>query len=533
MPAAGVALATLAGAVLRLAFVARQPIGYDEDFTAVAVHQTPGRMLDIVGHDSAPPLFYLLERVVVAAFDGLGLAGLGGPGGPVALRLVPALAGIALIPLVAELARRVAGDRAAVWAALFVAFCPATVVLSGFARMYGLAASLVVACTLLLWRAVDGRAEQPSGDRPPRWPANPWLAFFVAAVAAVWTDYFSIVALAGVALAALWLRPSLRNAVAIGVASGLAVLSLVPWILVASAQLGHSGQGFWVPPLSLGVLLGTLGQLLAGARVAGEVPFSGAIDAIQGAAIVVWGVALAGLAIWLRTADRDVRRATTFCLLACTGVLVLVIVSVWRPILDARYAGLMWMPVLALAGVGLATLPRPAAAIGVAVVATSSLMLSVPITHTQVRDLIPQIEAQAGPHDLVATTIYQYLILLDEGDDQVRQRLHLLQANDPPWFAGTAAYPPGAVIHEVPSDVVANGGRVFWVAAPGVAPELLPARYRQLESRCVLQACLTVYGSQDVSRHTARDGGDGVVRGETGDQTDQEWRSAGHEPRLG
>jgi hypothetical protein len=30
----------------------------------------------------------------------------------------------------------------------------------------------------------------------------------------------------------------------------------------------------------------------------------------------------------------------------------------------------------------------------------------------------------------------------------------------------------------------------------------------------------------------ARDGGDAVVRGETGDQTDQESRSAGHEPQL-
>ena len=58
-------LITAAGAVLRLLLMARQPLGYDEDFTAVVVHQPTGRMLDILAHDSAPPLFYLAERGVV------------------------------------------------------------------------------------------------------------------------------------------------------------------------------------------------------------------------------------------------------------------------------------------------------------------------------------------------------------------------------------------------------------------------------------------------------------------------------------
>ena len=53
------ALITAVGAVLRLAFIARQPIGLDEDFTAVVVHQPLDRMIDIVSHDSAPPLFYV------------------------------------------------------------------------------------------------------------------------------------------------------------------------------------------------------------------------------------------------------------------------------------------------------------------------------------------------------------------------------------------------------------------------------------------------------------------------------------------
>lgn len=83
------ALVVAAGAFLRVAFMARQPIGLDEDFTAVTVHQPVDRMIDIVSRDSGPPLFYLLERGVVALADLLGLASFGGPGGPVALRLCP------------------------------------------------------------------------------------------------------------------------------------------------------------------------------------------------------------------------------------------------------------------------------------------------------------------------------------------------------------------------------------------------------------------------------------------------------------
>jgi hypothetical protein len=109
------ALITAIGAVLRFAFIARQSLGYDEDFSAVVVHQSLGRMIEIVSRDSAPPLFYLLERAVVALADLLGLASFGGPGGPAALRLVPVLAGISVIPLLAALARRVGGDAAGRW----------------------------------------------------------------------------------------------------------------------------------------------------------------------------------------------------------------------------------------------------------------------------------------------------------------------------------------------------------------------------------------------------------------------------------
>src|ERR1700736_3600519 len=56
-----------------------------------------------------------------------------------ALRLVPALAGAAAIPIIAALGRRVGGDRAGVISAVLAAVAPALVLSARDARMYALA----------------------------------------------------------------------------------------------------------------------------------------------------------------------------------------------------------------------------------------------------------------------------------------------------------------------------------------------------------------------------------------------------------
>jgi mannosyltransferase len=476
------ALVTACGALLRIAFIARQPLGLDEDFTAVVVHQPVDRMIDIVSHDSAPPLFYLVERAVVALSDVLGLASFGGPGGPVALRLVPTLAGIALIPLLAALARRVAGDNAGLWAAVFAALAPTTVMLSGFARMYGLAATLTVAATLLLWRAV----ERPGWAR--------WTAYVAAAGAAVWSDYFAAVALVGIFAAGLWLRPGWRAAAMAFGATAISVATIAPWLIVARSQFEHAGEGFWVPSLSPTVLIGTLAQLFVGPAVDGSVPFGWALFGLQAVAALAGFACLAVAAIAWRRLGIEGRRAAAFCLLASSGVAVLAVAGIWRPLLDARYASVMWLPLFAIAGVGLAAMPPRVACLLVAALAVPTLALSVATTHTETSSLVPELNSRVEPGDLAAAAYDHYLILLDETDPAVQARLHVFVSGVLPWYVGTAAYPPGAVIRAVPPDVVAGRGRVFWIADPGVGPPPLPAGYHSLETRCAILVCLTVYG---------------------------------------
>jgi 4-amino-4-deoxy-L-arabinose transferase-like glycosyltransferase len=465
------ALITAGGAFLRFAIIARQPLGYDEDFTAVVLHNPLDRILDMIGRDSAPPLFYLLAWLP-AHLDA----------SPWALRLVPALAGIALIPLVAALARRISGEAAGLWAAVFVAALPTSVMLSEFARMYGLAGALTVAATLLLWRAAD----DPTPGR--------WAAYAVVAAAAAWTEYFAIVALAGIVLAGIWLRPSRRIAAAAILATAVAVLTLAPWLLYARAQFEHAGGGFWVPPLSPTTVGGTLGQLFTGPPVDSGLPFGPGLIALQCVAVAAGCAALAAAAVAWRRLPPESRRAAVFCLLASGGVLILAVASIWRPLLEARYAAVMWLPLFALAGVGLAALPSRMAAALVVALAVPTLALSVAITHPETSSLIPELDSRVSDHDLVDASTSHYLVLLDEAGPRTQSRLHVLVADDPPWFDGTAAYPPGAVIHAVPGDVTANAGRVFWVADPDATPPLLPAGYHSLESRCAIRVCLTIYG---------------------------------------
>ena len=79
-------------------------------------------------------------------------------------------------------------------------------------------------------------------------------------------------------------------------------------------------------------------------------------------------------------------------------------------------------------------------------------------------------------------------------EGQCVARLHVLAVADPPWYFGTAAYPPDAVIQAVPDDVVANGGLIFYVGDPGSTPALLPPAYREQARQCVTDTCLVVYG---------------------------------------
>ena len=207
MPRALIALTALAAA-LRLPTLGSQSLWLDEVLTGRLARGTLGDLLHrVAGEEANPPLFYLLEWVWTR------VAGTS----EVALRLPSALFGIALVPAVYAIGRRLGGQRAAVALAALVAVHPLLVYYAQEARGY---AAVALACALgflCFLDALEGRRR-----------AALWWA--LAAAVALGCHYFAIFpvaieaaillarrgravlpALAGVALAGAALLPLLSE----------------------------------------------------------------------------------------------------------------------------------------------------------------------------------------------------------------------------------------------------------------------------------------------------------------------------------
>ncbi len=185
-----IAITALAGA-LRLSTLDLQSLWYDEAFTPVHVlHASLFSTLRSVVHtENTPPLWYVLEWADARVLGS----------GALALRLPSALAGIALVPVAWAIGRELAGRRAAILCAAFVAVNPLFVWYSQEARAYGLFAltgALAMLCFL--------RAERdPSATR--------MAAFALAGSAALLSHYFAVFPLIAMVL---WLlrEPRTRRA---------------------------------------------------------------------------------------------------------------------------------------------------------------------------------------------------------------------------------------------------------------------------------------------------------------------------------
>jgi mannosyltransferase len=469
-------LITVAGLVGRLLFLGYQPLWRDEAFTAIVVQRPLGAMLDAVRSDSAPPLAYLLDHLVGSVASG-----------PAALRVVAALAGSASIPLGAALGRRVAGDRGGLVTALVCALTPALVLSARDARMYALATTLVMASTLLLWRAV----ERPSRLR--------WAAYGAVTALALYTQYFAAFAVVAQLVAVLTvLQAGWRTTIAAALAAGLATVSLLPWLFVARAQFGHIGDPFWVTRLGFLSVVGVFLPFFSGPPVDPWIPAKVSLLALQG--FCAGAGVLIGCA-WLVFSHRRLPaqsgRAVRFIAACGVGaVALLMILSAWKPLLDGRYASVVWGPLFALVGGGFALVrSRVLLVVCLTAIGGASAGLVLADSHPDTPSAVAFLQREVGPHDLVDTTASQYLLVEYYESEALRSRTHVV-AGGVAWYWGTAAFAPATVIATVPPDVVSSAAPIYLVHRPSEGAERIPAGYGVRSSQCWVDVCVSAYVAQ-------------------------------------
>ena len=464
--AAGLTAIAAAGLAARLVLLGRQPISRDEAFTAVVARRSWAGMLEVVRHDSAPPLSYLVDHAATALSTS-----------PSLLRLPAALAGSAAIPIAAALGRRLGGDAVGIGATAVTASLASLVIPSRDARMYALAAALVLGVTLLLWRAL----ERPSRGR--------LVALSAVTAAALLTHYLDAVAVVATVVAAAVLGVGDRRAlprVLAAVAVGAVPLGF--WLLIAHGQAGYAEQPFWASGLGPAPTLGIVTQLLAGPGVDRALTQHTLLVTAQGFSLV--GASLGGAAVLVGIARPSASgwRGGWYLAGAGLGALgILALLSLRTPIWDARYASVVWPPLVPLLGLGLARM-RVLAVLPVAAMATAALLAAFLQTRPDVDAVAAGLRGRVGPGDLVLATPGTYLQLLAEADPATAARTHVPRRSVG-WFWGVAAYPPGALMPDVP----ATAATVLVVSAADDLPVPAPPAHRLAGHRCARLVCVDRY----------------------------------------
>jgi len=230
---------SLAAFALRTYRLDGQSLWYDEGVTASVAARGLVELTHWTAGDIQPPLYYYL------------MAGWGQLAGwsEWSLRFPSVFFGVLTVPLLATVAQRLTGERAAArLAALFAAFHPLLLYYSQEARMYALLVALGILAAYLLLLATA--AEQ----RRPHWA---WLGYAVAGAAAAYTHYFAFFLLLGLSLAAAGALVQVRRGRGIlwlSAANGAILLLYLPWINVMWRQLGGD-RSYWTGELKLGEAL--------------------------------------------------------------------------------------------------------------------------------------------------------------------------------------------------------------------------------------------------------------------------------------
>jgi uncharacterized membrane protein len=340
-----VALLTVLAATLRLFRLDHQSVWLDEGYqyhfaSAPTFREVLARVLD-PAQSTHPPLSHLINHVFLELGDT-----------DFMLRLPSALFGIASIPLLYLLAKRLAGERAALFATALMAISPFHLWFSQEARMYAQLVFFVLLSSLALFEAVD------------RGRAGWWILYTLAAIGGMYTHVYMAFTLTAHGLWVLaFERRGVVPIVLAGVVVAIAFSPMISFFLGAQAEASSevpvgSVQFSWAAlPYTLFTFAGgfSLGPSVRELKTASaSIALRNHVVVIAVAGIAFAAAAAAALpAMW-----SERRRELVFCLLALVLPLVGPIAMSLLPwmIFNVRYTSGAFPFFCVLTGAGVAYL---------------------------------------------------------------------------------------------------------------------------------------------------------------------------------
>ncbi|MFA4988242.1 MAG: glycosyltransferase family 39 protein [Candidatus Omnitrophota bacterium] len=225
---------TIAGSFLRLYRLSRQSFWLDEAYS-VMMSKNIFTLWFNQWKDSSPPLYYGLLHFWSFLFGN----------GEFALRLLSALFGILLIPLIFAAGKTIFNKNVGIYAALLVAISPIHIYYSQEVKMYSLLSFLSLASFFLLFLSLENKR------------AVYWAGYVLTTVFCLYTHNYGVLLLfAEICFFALFFR---RNRVMLRqfVLCQLIILSIcLPRVFVLSRQL-TMGMNPWIDACALKDLVST------------------------------------------------------------------------------------------------------------------------------------------------------------------------------------------------------------------------------------------------------------------------------------
>jgi len=284
----GAAVAAVAAGIA-LRAVTFSDLWLDEALSVNIASLPLSELPEALRRDGSPPFYYFLLHVWMKLFGS----------GDWAIRALSTLFSAAALPLMWVAARRHGGRDLAIPAVLLLASSPFAIRYGSEARMYALLTFLALAGYL----AVCSALERPTLLRL----AGVAAASGLLALTHYWSFY--LLAVAGGALAFVWLRRRTKNHLKTLLALAAGGILFLPWIPTFLFQVAHTGTP-WAGPATLNVLATSFDQWAGG--YFGVAPFL---------SLLLLGLTLVGLFVpriergFIRVEPRVVPQARVFALL--------------------------------------------------------------------------------------------------------------------------------------------------------------------------------------------------------------------------